>query len=376
MKHPISIRLIQYAQKGTKLGKYREVNPEDYVIDPVTYNRRNKYTGEQVTFLPEGMGEEGVVVTAKDPRSIYQKRQDYPYRSSFDGSLQNARNVLGVMTAGYSDIPFQLVDAVKGLKTYSSNPSLAAVAATAIPAGENLAKRITLGTAAITPLIWAWQNGISDRLRNGTQEVYNKVFPTSAYKYRSLAEGNDSTKVQSANDSTLTQSPDTVQVATPQPQNPQIPEENKQKEKETPPKNNTETKPNTGNVKTNKPNEKPSGKKNSFTSGFKSAFSNGNSKASYLFGKFLGHATKWGGITGGVVGTYKGIDYLTKSDLDKQIQDLQDSTRLEAAKMAKQQTVDSLRRVRQIQKNKSDTIQIQQIQPNKNTDNSDQVTDF
>lgn len=65
MKHPISIRLIQYAQKGTKLGKYREVNPEDYVIDPVTYNRRNKYTGEQVTFLPEGIGEEGVVVTGK-----------------------------------------------------------------------------------------------------------------------------------------------------------------------------------------------------------------------------------------------------------------------------------------------------------------------
>lgn len=65
MKHPISIKYIQYAQQGTKLGEYREVNPEDYVIDPVTYNRRNKYTGEQVTFLPEGMGEEGVVVTGK-----------------------------------------------------------------------------------------------------------------------------------------------------------------------------------------------------------------------------------------------------------------------------------------------------------------------
>lgn len=317
MKHPISIKSIQYAQQGTKLGKFIKVNPE-------------------------GLGE-GVVVTAKDPRSIYQKRQDYPYRSSFDGSLQNARDVLGVMTAGFSDIPFQLVDAVKGLKTYSSNPNLTAAAAAAIPVSENLVKSVALGAAAVTPLIWAWQHGLSDRLKNGIQEIYNRVFPTSAQKYRSIAEGN------------------------------------KQKKKETPPKNNTKTKPNTGNVKTNKPNEKPSGKKNSFTSGFKSAFSNGNSKAPYLFGKFLGHATKWGGITGGVIGTYKGIDYLTKSDLDKQIQDLQDSTRLEAAKMAKQQTIDSLKRVRQIQQNKvnkSDTIQPQQMQPNKNVDNSDQIIDF
>lgn len=87
MKHPISIKYIQYAQQGTKLGEYREVNPEDYVIDPVTYNRRNKYTGEQVTFLPEGMGEEGVVVTGKRIYPMFS-----PEQRAQKASEQNARD--------------------------------------------------------------------------------------------------------------------------------------------------------------------------------------------------------------------------------------------------------------------------------------------
>lgn len=87
MKHPISIKYIQYAQQGTKLGEFRKVNPEDYVIDPVTYNRRNKYTGEQVTFLPEGMGEEGVVVTGKRIYPMFS-----PEQRAQKASEQNARD--------------------------------------------------------------------------------------------------------------------------------------------------------------------------------------------------------------------------------------------------------------------------------------------
>ena len=65
-KHPTPISgYIQFAQKGDKIGEYRRVNPEDYVIDPNTGNRRNKYTGQEVTFIPEGFDEEGVVVTGK-----------------------------------------------------------------------------------------------------------------------------------------------------------------------------------------------------------------------------------------------------------------------------------------------------------------------
>lgn len=87
-KHPTPISgYIQFAQKGDKIGEYRRVNPEDYVIDPNTGNRRNKYTGQEVTFIPEGFDEEGVVVTGKRIYSMFS-----PEQRAQEASEQNVRD--------------------------------------------------------------------------------------------------------------------------------------------------------------------------------------------------------------------------------------------------------------------------------------------
>lgn len=87
-KHPTPISgYIQFAQKGDKIGEYRRVNPEDYVIDPNTGNRRNKYTGQEVTFIPEGFDEEGVVVTGKRIYPMFS-----PEQRAQEASEQNVRD--------------------------------------------------------------------------------------------------------------------------------------------------------------------------------------------------------------------------------------------------------------------------------------------
>lgn len=87
-KHPTPISgYIQFVQKGDKIGEYRRVNPEDYVIDPNTGNRRNKYTGQEVTFIPEGFDEEGVVVTGKRIYPMFS-----PEQRAQEASEQNVRD--------------------------------------------------------------------------------------------------------------------------------------------------------------------------------------------------------------------------------------------------------------------------------------------
>lgn len=226
-KHPTPISgYIQFAQKGDKIGEYRRVNPEDYVIDPNTGNRKNKYTGQEVTFIPEGFDEEGVVVTAKDPRSVYQKRQDYPYRSSFDGSLDNTREVLNAMTAGYSDIPFQMYDAVRNFGNSVQNGTISKAAAVALPLSKNVASKAAVGTLALTPLAWAWNNGgrqsvqdvlinVSNRIKNGVQNTYDTLFPN----HRVMAEESaDASKADSSSTDTVAVTQNTTSTsASPQP---------------------------------------------------------------------------------------------------------------------------------------------------------------
>lgn len=442
MKHPISIKYIQYAQQGTKLGEYREVNPEDYVIDPVTYNRRNKYTGEQVTFLPEGMGEEGVVVTGKRIYPMFS-----PEQRAQKASEQNARD--RVIASQYFNETPSIGNLVKGayhftrgtLLPRSENPedynpvqkltapdvptfslskltsltrgkiprlmqkvgndgpnlnvqAMKKIGGLPVPTGKTRTLKEVVGTRpdikntekAINPYVEGFNRGLesgkrqADKLANSNSRNY--VSKQVAQKYARIVKGKaerDAERINQINN---------------------LDKENKTKQKI---QDIKEKYFNTG-VKWG---ERSANKSQNVKSTGSSVSTDGKlSKLQKLKQDIKKHPVKYtlGFATAGGIADITRVSALNQdptrdaklipveifnwvsrglmSPEGRQIKDLQDKS----YKLKTQEQIDSLQQevnskyqnnqtTRQ-NTNQNDTIQLQQMQPNKNVDNSDQVTDF